>query len=107
MTPFHGFPGYYSINTCCLQEAFPVTFTKLCDMLLKAVTFSFDDGVTQDAQMIELMNKYGIKSTFHLNSELLGTHRFWAIKGIFSVITRFILMMCGGSMRDTKLLPIP
>ena len=42
----------------------------------KAVTFSFDDGVTQDVQMIELMNKYGIKGTFNLNSELLGTGMF-------------------------------
>ncbi len=42
----------------------------------KAVTFSYDDGVTQDVQMIELMNKYGIKGTFNLNSELLGTGMF-------------------------------
>ena len=39
----------------------------------KAITFSYDDGVTQDIQMIELMNQYGIKGTFNLNSELLGT----------------------------------
>lgn len=42
----------------------------------KAITFSYDDGVTQDVQMIELMNKYGIKATFNLNSELLGTGYF-------------------------------
>lgn len=39
---------------------------------LKAVTFSYDDGVTQDIRLIELLNKYGLKSTFNLNSELLG-----------------------------------
>ena len=39
----------------------------------KAITFSYDDAVTQDIQMIELMNKYGIKGTFNLNSQLLGT----------------------------------
>ena len=39
---------------------------------LKAVTFSYDDGVTQDIHLIELLNKYGLKSTFNLNSELLG-----------------------------------
>ena len=38
----------------------------------KAVTFSFDDGVTQDARCIELFNKYGLKGTFNINSELLG-----------------------------------
>lgn len=41
--------------------------------LLKAVTFSYDDGVTQDIRLIELLNKYGLKATFNLNSELLGT----------------------------------
>ncbi len=38
----------------------------------KAVTFSFDDGVSQDIRLIELFNKYGLKCTFNLNSELLG-----------------------------------
>ena len=27
----------------------------------KAVTFSFDDGVTQDIRLIEILNKYGLK----------------------------------------------
>lgn len=38
----------------------------------KAVTFSYDDGVCQDIRLIELLNKYGLKATFNLNSELLG-----------------------------------
>lgn len=44
--------------------------------LKKAVTFSYDDAITQDVQMIQLMNKYGIKGTFNLNSQLLGTSSF-------------------------------
>ena len=40
---------------------------------LKAVTFSYDDGITQDIRLIELLNKYNLKCTFNLNSELLGT----------------------------------
>ncbi len=39
----------------------------------KAVTFSFDDGVTQDKRFVELLNKYGLKGTFNINSSLLGT----------------------------------
>ncbi|MBE7042872.1 MAG: polysaccharide deacetylase [Ruminococcaceae bacterium] len=39
---------------------------------MKAVTFSYDDGVTQDFRLVELLNKYGLKATFNLNSELLG-----------------------------------
>ena len=40
---------------------------------MKAVTFSYDDGVTQDQRLIEILNKYGLKCTFNLNSGLLGT----------------------------------
>lgn len=39
---------------------------------MKAVTFSYDDGVTQDIRLIELLNKYNLKCTFNINSELLG-----------------------------------
>ena len=39
---------------------------------MKAVTFSYDDGVTQDQRLIHLFNKYGLKATFNLNSGLLG-----------------------------------
>lgn len=39
---------------------------------LKALTFSYDDGVTQDIRFIEILNKYNLKGTFNLNSELLG-----------------------------------
>ena len=38
----------------------------------KAITFSFDDGVKQDIRTIEILNKYGLKATFNLNSGLLG-----------------------------------
>ena len=38
----------------------------------KAITFSFDDGVTQDIRLVEILNKYGLKCTFNINSELLG-----------------------------------
>lgn len=39
----------------------------------KAITFSYDDGVTQDRRLVEILNKYGLKATFNINSELLGT----------------------------------
>lgn len=46
----------------------------------KAVTFSYDDGTVQDIHLIELMNKYGLKGTFNLNSAQLGTHPIRAAK---------------------------
>ncbi len=39
---------------------------------MKAVTFSYDDGVTQDIRLVEILNRYKLKATFNLNSELLG-----------------------------------
>lgn len=38
----------------------------------KAITFSYDDGAVQDIRLIELLNRYGLKATFNLNSGLLG-----------------------------------
>lgn len=37
----------------------------------KAVTFSYDDGVTQDQRLIALLGKYGLKAIFNINSGLL------------------------------------
>lgn len=34
----------------------------------KALTLSYDDGVEQDIRLIEIMNQYGLKGTFNLNS---------------------------------------
>ena len=39
----------------------------------KAVTFSFDDGVLQDIRAIKILDKYGLKATFNLNSGKFGT----------------------------------
>lgn len=39
---------------------------------MKAVTFSYDDCTTQDIRLVELLNKYGLKCTFNINSKLLG-----------------------------------
>lgn len=45
----------------------------------KALTLSYDDGVTQDERLINLMNRYGIPGTFNLNPGLMG-HRDWLIQ---------------------------
>ena len=41
----------------------------------KILTFSYDDGVTQDVRLIELFDKYGMKATFNINSEMFGFNR--------------------------------
>lgn len=36
----------------------------------KVLTLSYDDGVVQDIRLIKIMNKYGLKGTFNVNSGL-------------------------------------
>lgn len=48
----------------------------------KAVTFSYDDGITQDRRLIKLFNKYGLKGTFNVNSGLLGTCNSLELSGV-------------------------
>lgn len=38
----------------------------------KAITLSYDDGVEQDERLISLMEQYGFKGTFNLNSGLFA-----------------------------------
>ena len=38
----------------------------------KFLTFSYDDGVTQDKRLVKIFNKYHLKASFNINSELLG-----------------------------------
>jgi peptidoglycan/xylan/chitin deacetylase (PgdA/CDA1 family) len=38
----------------------------------KALVLSYDDGPVQDSRLIELLDRYGLKGTFHLNSGMLG-----------------------------------
>lgn len=47
----------------------------------KAVTFSYDDGVTPDLQLLEIFNKYGMKCTFNLNYGLGPTSGGWECNG--------------------------
>lgn len=42
------------------------------DFKEKALTFSYDDGTTQDRRLIKLFKKYGMKATFNLNSSRFG-----------------------------------
>ncbi len=43
--------------------------------ILKAVTFSYDDGLIEDKPLIALFNKYGVKGTFNVSSGYLD--RLW------------------------------
>ena len=49
---------------------------------LKAVTFSYDDAVTQDIRLIDILNRYGLKATFNLNSQRLGEKSILTVEGV-------------------------
>lgn len=38
----------------------------------RAVTFSYDDGVEQDARLIDILNENGLKATFNLSGKLFA-----------------------------------
>ena len=42
----------------------------------KALTMSYDDGQRHDLRLLEIFDRYGIKGTFHLNSDNLGKELF-------------------------------
>lgn len=44
-----------------MQKKFPNGKTR-------AITFSYDDGISQDMRLVQLFNLYGMKGTFNLNS---------------------------------------
>lgn len=46
-------------------------FLRFPGFSLRACTLSYDDGVRDDARLIEIMRKYGLKGTFNLNSKNL------------------------------------
>ena len=43
----------------------------------KAFNVTYDDGVLQDVRFVELLNKYGLKGTFNLNSALMENEFEW------------------------------
>ena len=43
----------------------------------KAFNITYDDGVLQDARFVALLNRYGIKGTFNLNSQLMQEGFAW------------------------------
>lgn len=43
----------------------------------KVFTLSYDDGIGQDRRLVDILNQYGIKATFNLNSGLMNGKSGW------------------------------
>jgi len=52
------------------------------DGKMKALTFSYDDGVKQDQRLIDIFNKYQLKATFNLNSGRFGVDAHLVRSGV-------------------------
>jgi peptidoglycan/xylan/chitin deacetylase (PgdA/CDA1 family) len=52
-------------------------------MILKTVTFSYDDGVEQDRGLVEILNRYHLKATFNLNSGIQSGAGGWYKEDVF------------------------
>lgn len=48
---------------------------------MKAFTLSYDDGVEADKKLVALLNKYGLKCTFNLNSGRQTPESHWNLRG--------------------------
>ena len=48
----------------------------------KAFALSYDDGVYQDIRLVEILNRFGLKCTFNLNSGLMTPASVWEAEGV-------------------------
>lgn len=48
----------------------------------KAITLSFDDGITQDIRLVELLNRYHLKCTFNINTGLTSSFHDFTIDNL-------------------------
>ena len=64
---------------------------KMWDYKNKALTFSFDDGVQQDERTIEILDKYGLKATFNLNSAKFGSKNPYTMPSDGRIIERTLV----------------
>lgn len=62
----------------------PDTYGRLCfpGGLVKSITFSFDDGRVYDYKLVEIMNRYGLRGTFHIVSGLLDKDSYVKSKDV-------------------------
>ena len=52
-----------------------IRFDRFFEGKTHAVIFSFDDARTEDRRLVEILNRYGLKATFHINSGKLDSKR--------------------------------
>lgn len=84
-----------------------IAFDCLPGGLKKAVTMSFDDGRPADVRLAEMFKKYGIKGTFHYNSENIGTENYVTAKQVEEIGTYHEISAHGATHPFLERLTIP
>jgi len=55
-----------------MNDSLPVSLTLFPGGKHRALTLSFDDGGSDDRRLVEILNRFGLRASFHLNSYSLG-----------------------------------
>lgn len=84
-----------------------IAFDCLPGGLSKAVTMSFDDGRPADVPLAQLFQKYGIKGTFHYNSENLNTEGYLTSEEVEAIGAYHEISAHGATHPFLERLPIP
>ena len=73
-----------------------IRFDILKDGKRTALTLSYDDGKLSDRRLVEIMNKHGIRGTFHLNSGRIGTDENFVSKQELTTLYKNHEISCHG-----------
>ncbi|NLA83377.1 MAG: polysaccharide deacetylase family protein [Clostridiales bacterium] len=83
-----------------------ISFDVFKDGKRNALTMSYDDGTIYDIKLIEIFNKHGIKSTFHLNSGRFGVGRNISEKDIADLYKNHEISVHGVLHKSLAKLPL-
>jgi peptidoglycan/xylan/chitin deacetylase (PgdA/CDA1 family) len=82
-----------------------ISFDVFKDGKRSALTMSYDDGTIYDIRLIEIFNKFGIKSTFHLNSGRFGFDRVVRKEDVADLYKNHEISVHGVLHRSLAMLP--
>ncbi len=61
---------------------------------IRALTFSYDDGATQDKRLVDILNHFNLKGTFNLNAGLAVTdlNKSPSLPSLLSILASCVTM---------------
>jgi len=68
-----------------MKDLLPVSLSLFPGGKYRALTLSFDDGGSDDRKLVEILNRYGLRAAFHLNSYSLDLDGYVTRKEVSSL----------------------